>query len=152
MSWAASYGFTHSIFRDYKDNISAGSGDADVTTVDYRGNKVPFVPAHTLGANTDYRIRTNGSLVKNIIIGASLTACGKIWWDEANTYSQDFYALLGAHIDVATDKVVLSIRANNITGTHYNTFAFDSAASGKRQYFAQRGAPFCLNAELRLKF
>ncbi|MFA4045342.1 TonB-dependent receptor [Prevotella sp. PCHR] len=152
LSWAASYGFTHSIFRDYKDNISAGSGDADVTTVDYRGNKVPFVPAHTLGANTDYRIRTNGSLVKNIIIGASLTACGKIWWDEANTYSQDFYALLGAHIDVATDKVVLSIRANNITGTHYNTFAFDSAASGKRQYFAQRGAPFCLNAELRLKF
>ena len=141
------------------DNI-AGSSTAsgavptasDITHIDYRGNKVPFVPAHTLGANADYRISTSGGMIKNIIIGASLTACGKIWWDEANTYSQDFYALLGAHIDVATDNATLSIRAQNITGTHYNTFAFDSAVSGTRQYFAQRGNPFCLNAELRLKF
>ena len=159
LSWAASYGFTHSVFRDYMDNI-AGSSTAsgavptasDITHIDYRGNKVPFVPAHTLGANADYRISTSGGMIKNIIIGASLTACGKIWWDEANTYSQDFYALLGAHIDVATDNATLSIRAQNITGTHYNTFAFDSAVSGTRQYFAQRGNPFCLNAELRLKF
>lgn len=159
LSWAASYGFTHSVFRDYMDNIagsSTASGAAPtasgVTHTDYRGNKVPFVPAHTLGANADYRISTSGGMIKNIIIGASLTACGKIWWDEANTYSQDFYALLGAHIDVATDNATLSIRAQNITDTHYNTFAFDSAVSGTRQYFAQRGNPFCLNAELRLKF
>lgn len=173
LSWAASYGFTHSVFRDYMDNIAGSSTSSDAAstasgtattasgststtpgtaTIDYRGNKVPFVPAHTLGANADYRIRTSGGLIRNIIIGASLTACGKIWWDEANTYSQDFYALLGAHIDVATDHATLSIRAQNITGTRYNTFAFDSAVSGTRQHFAQRGNPFCINAELRLKF
>lgn len=158
LSWAASYAYTNSTFRDYNDNTADNtttSNDApaeNATTIDYRGNKVPFVPAHTIGLNADYRLTTRASIVRYIILGTNLTATGKIWWDEANTYSQKFYALLGAHIDITTSRATLSVRARNITSTHYNTFAFDSSASGVRRYFAQRGAPFAIEAELRLNF
>jgi len=145
LSWAASYGFTHSVFREYKDNENG-------TDVDYKGNRVPYVPAHTAGANADWRIKTGGSLIRYIVLGANLTACGHTWWDEANTYGQDFYALLGAHADIHADKATISIRARNITNTHYNTFAFDSEASGMLQHFAQRGNPFSMSAEVRLNF
>ena len=145
LSWAASYGFTHSVFREYLD-------DMDGTTTDYRGNKVPFVPMHTVGANADYRIATGSDIVKLITVGASLTACGHTWWDEANTYGQNFYALLGAHADFNMGIVTISIWGKNITNTHYNTFAFDSEASGKKEYFAQRGTPLRIGADIKLNF
>lgn len=159
LSWTLSYGFTHSVFREYIDNQDA-TGEETAThdaangsnITDYKGNKVPFVPAHTLGASADWRINVQGSMIRSIVIGADLTACGRTWWDEANTYAQDFYALLGAHADLHTGKSVISLRARNITNTRYNTFAFDSEASGALKHFAQRGNPFSISAELRLNF
>lgn len=152
LSWAATYGFTQSVFRDYNDETKATGTASGVTAVSYRGNKVPFVPAHTVGAYTDYRMNIHSPLIKYIIIGANINACGSTWWDEANTYKQKLYALLGAHIDITADNTTLVLRARNITNTRYNTFAFDSSASGLKQYFAQRGAPFMFDAELRIRF
>lgn len=145
LSWTVNYGFTHSVFREYKDNING-------TANDYRGNKVPFVPAHTVGASADYRIATGYNRMRYITVGANLTACGNTWWDEANTYGQDFYALLGAHADLNIGNATISFWAKNITNTKYNTFAFSSGASGTMKHFAQRGNPFRFGADIKLNF
>ena len=63
---------------------------------------------------------------------------GKTWWDEANTFYQKFYALLGAHADYDFGPVVVSLWGRNLTDTRYNTFAVQSSAAGGTHYFAQR--------------
>ena len=146
LSWSAGYGLTRAVFKDYNDEI-------DGVKVDYKGKRVPFIPMHTLNARADYKIDfTAGSAVKSLIIGADVTANGRIYWNEANTYSQPFYALLGAHADVLLGDFELKLWCRNLTDTHYNTFAFDSAASGSTKYFAQRGYPIQAGFDLKLHF
>lgn len=154
-SWMASYGLTHSVFKEYSDEIegsqTGSGGKQDVVEVDYSGKRVPFVPMHTLGLNADYRWPIGGSVLQAITIGANMSAQGRIYWDEANTYSQPFYALLGAHVDAELGRsIVLSLWSRNITDTRYSSFAFDSSATGKKEYFAQRGNPFQIGIDLRL--
>ena len=47
LAWALAYGYTNATFRNYNDGEN-----------DYRGNRVPFAPEHTLSANADYTILT----------------------------------------------------------------------------------------------
>ncbi len=145
LSWAAGYGFTHSVFKDYTETV----GNEEVS---YKDKHVPFVPVHTMSLTADYRIPFVRSAVKSLVIGADLTARGRTYWDEANTYSQPFYALLGAHADVTVNRLVFRVWCRNITDTHYNTFAFDSSASGSSVYLAQRGAPFQAGLDVRMSF
>lgn len=145
LSWTLGYGYTHAVFKDYNDEI-------DGTIVSYKDNKVPFVPQHTFSASADYRINTNNESVRTVVVGANLTAQGKTYWDEANTYSENLYALLGAHVDVDTKFATFSLWSRNITDTRYNTFAFSSSASGSTKYFAQRGNPFQLGMDVRIHF
>lgn len=149
LTWSASYAFTHSVFSDYKDNTNAGGEEQ---TVDYDGNRVPFVPAHTLGAGADYRLDFRRGVLSSLTLGANVSALGRIYWDEANTYSQPFYAVLGAHIDGVFGRTTLSLWARNITDTRFNTFAMDSSATGKKRYFAQRGIPFMAGIDVRVHF
>jgi len=145
-TWAVSYGLTHSTFKDYKEEAKDG------TTIDYRDNKVPFIPMHTLGLRADYRISLSRTSATYLIIGADLTAHGKTYWDEANTYSQPFYALLGAHADLNVSRFGFSVWCRNITNTRYNTFAFSSEASGETNYFAQRGNPIQAGFDIKMHF
>ncbi len=62
--------------------------------VDYKGKYVPYVPQHTMAAMADYR------LTDWLTLGANVNAQGKTYWDNANTYSQKLYAVLGAHVDL----------------------------------------------------
>ena len=130
LDWGVSYGFTNAKFDEY-DN--------------YKDNYVPFVPQHTLSALADWHI---GQLT----LGANVSGQGKTWWDEANTYSQKFYALLGAHVDYAFGPAVVSLWGRNLTDTKYNTFAVESSAAGTPKYFAQRGNPLQLGFDVRLHF
>lgn len=144
-SWAVNYGLTHSIFKEYKEK------DGDVET-DYEGRRVPFIPMHTLGARADYTIRPNHTHIRSIVIGADITACGRTYWDEANTYSQPLYALLGAHTEMNFKNICMRLWCRNLTDTHYNTFAFDSEASGRTVYLAQKGAPIQAGIDIKLHF
>lgn len=145
LAYSLSYGYTHAAFKDYV----TGEGEA---MVDYKDKKVPFVPAHTLSAMADYTFDVNGSLLKGITIGANMNARGKTWWDEANTFSQKFYAVMGAHVLADCGAVSLNIWARNLTNTHYNTFAFGSRATGDMVYSAQQGNPFQIGADLKIHF
>ena len=130
LDWGVTYGFTNAKFDEYDS---------------YKDNYVPFVPMHTVSAMLDWYL---GKLT----IGANVNGQGKIWWDEANTYSQKLYALLGAHADYDFGPVVVSLWGRNITNTHYNTFAVQSSAAGGTRYFAQRGNPIQLGCDINIHF
>ena len=130
LDWNVTYSFTNAKFDEYDT---------------FKDNSVPFVPKHMMSAMLDYHL---GSLT----IGANVNAQGKTWWDEANTYAQKFYALLGAHADYDFGPVVVSLWGRNITNTHYNTFAVQSSAAGGTRYFAQRGTPIQLGMDVNIHF
>lgn len=84
--------------------------------------------------------------------GLNMNAQGKTYWDNANTYSQKMYFVMGAHCDIDFSKMSISIWGKNLTDTNYNTFAVDNAATGKKLYFAQRGNPFQCGVDLKFHF
>ncbi len=146
LSYNLSYGYTHAAFRRFEDTI-------DGKPVSYKDNFVPFVPTHTLAACLDYRIPFSAQAVHSLTVGANVSAQGKTYWDESNSYAQPFYAVLGAHarIDFAKD-ITMNIWGRNLTNTRYNTFAFDSSATGSQLFFAQRSAPLQMGVDVSLHF
>lgn len=128
--WSASYSFTNAKFDEYDT---------------YKDNYVPFVPQHAFSATADYHFG-------QFTLGANIAGQGKIWWDEANTYSQKFYALLGAHADYDFGPVQVSLWGRNLTDTKYNTFAIQSSAAGGTRYFAQRANPLQVGMDVNIHF
>lgn len=137
--WAMNYGYTRAKFDKYVD----GEGE---DAVDYKGKYIPYVPQHTMAAMADYR------LTDWLTLGANVNAQGKTYWDNANTYSQKLYAVLGAHIDLNFNAFNVSFWGRNLTDTNYNTFAVDNSATGTKEYFAQRGNPFQCGVDVRFHF
>ncbi len=146
LTYGLSYGYTHAAFRRFEDTI-------DGQDVSYKDNLVPFVPAHTLAARADYRIPFATKSLYALTLGLDATAQGRTYWDEANTYSQPLYATLGAHarLDFSHD-ISLRLWGRNLTNTRYNTFAFDSSATGQQLHYAQRGTPLQVGADLTVHF
>ena len=145
IDWMLNYGYTHAVFDEYTD----GEGEKAVS---YKDKKVPYVPMHTLSAMADYRIAFNSNLLRNMVFGMNVNMLGKTYWDNGNTYSQDVYAVLGGHIAFDFGIMQLNVWGKNLTDTNYNTFAVDNAATGKREYFAQRGNPFQCGVDLSFRF
>lgn len=145
LDWMLNYGYTHAVFDEYTD----GEGE---NAVSYKDKRVPYVPVHTLCAMADYRVNFNSSFLHNMVFGANVNMQGKTYWDNANTYSQDVYAVLGAHVAFDFGILQLNLWGKNLTDTNYNTFAVDNAATGKREYFAQRGNPFQCGVDLSFRF
>ena len=147
IDWGVTYAFTNSKFDEYDANSFNVSNHTDgyVPLVTYKGNYVPFVPQHTFSAMADWHIG-------KFTIGANLSGQGKIWWDEANTYAQKFYALFGAHADYDFGPLIVTLWGRNLTNTHYNTFAVQSSAAGGTRYFAQRANPIQLGLDVNIHF
>lgn len=144
LDWGVTYAFTDAKFDEYLANTQT-IGDAANSLLAYDGNYVPFVPRHTFSALADYHIG-------KFTIGANLTAQGKIWWDEANTYSQKFYTLLGAHADYDFGPVSVTLWGRNLTNTKYNTFAIQSSAAGGIRNFAQQANPTQVGLDVNIHF
>ena len=149
LTWSLGYGYTHAAFKEYTTKASSAATAAEI---DYSDNKVPYVPAHTLSVLADYRFDFADSFLKSLTIGANMNAQGKIWWDEANTYSQKFYAVLGAHASFDLGLCTVNLWGRNLTDSKYNTFAFSSKATGKEVFMAQRGNPFQCGADVSIHF
>jgi outer membrane receptor for ferric coprogen and ferric-rhodotorulic acid len=150
LSWMACYGFTHAQFDEYSDTITVHGVKS---TVDYEGNRVPFVPVHTVAGTVDYRFDLpTVSLLRSVTLGANVNAQGKTYWDEANTVSQKFYAVLGAHLTLDFGQVNVNVWGRNLTDTRYNVFAVNSSATGGTQWFGQRGNPFQMGVDVRMHF
>jgi outer membrane receptor protein involved in Fe transport len=129
----ASYGYTHATFKEFNNGIN-----------DYAGKRLPYAPAQTLAAAANYslNIDTKSSLDFNV----NMRGIGDIYWNEANTVKQPFYALLNASITYQRPNYSVSIWCDNITSTKYATFYFVSIGNS----FVQRGNPLRAGVTLRL--
>ena len=132
-----SYGYCDARFIRYND------GKAD-----YKDKHVPYCPQHTLFAQAfyTYNFKGGGDWAQSITLDASLKGTGEIYWNEANTQRQPFYALLGSSITIAGKHSSLQLWGQNLTGTRYNTFYFVSIS----HEFLQRGRSRMLGATLRI--
>ncbi len=130
-----SYGFTHATFKDYNDG-----------KVDHSGRRVPYAPMHTLFAEAGHGIKIGGDDNKLITVAANVRAAGDIYWDEANTLCQPFYALLGASVTWQQQRYSLQLWGRNLTDTQYKTFHFVSI----QHPFLQRGHGRSLGVTLRV--
>lgn len=145
LTWSAAYSFTDARFTHYNET------DEDGQNISYENKHIPFVPAHTLGARAELRLPFGTDDAHTLIIGADITAQGRIYWDEINSASQPIYALLGLHAGMQFGKISFNLWSRNTTNTHYATFAFSSSASGKEQWFAQRGTPIQAGIDINIK-
>lgn len=145
LTYAVSYGLTHSVFKSYEDEING-------ETISYKDRYVPFIPKNTISAKADYTLPINKKRAYNLCFGTDVTAQGKAYWDEMNTYAQSLYALLNVHADLNLDNYSIRLWGRNITNNKYNTFAFDSSASGQKVYLAQRGNPIQAGIDISLHF
>ena len=109
---------------------------------------MPYAPAHTLFVSADYSLPVGSVSGRPLTLGfgANVRGVGNIYWDEANTLSQPFYALLGADVRLQTSRWSATVWARNISATRYDTFYFVSMGNA----FVQRGKPFAAGVTLRL--
>lgn len=137
LGMSLSYGYCDARFVRYND------GKAD-----YKDKRVPYCPQHTLFTQAfyTYDIKSGSDWAQSITIDASLKGTGEIYWNEANTQRQPFYALLGSSITLAGNHYSLQLWGQNLTGTRYNTFYFVSIG----HEFLQRGRGRMLGATLRI--
>ncbi len=150
LSWAATYSFTRSTFRDYTDSIRI---DGNYEAQSYRGKRVPFVPMHTFSAMADYRFDLSRcKTLRSVTFGANIAGNGNTYWDSENIYSQKLYAILGAHVALDFGAVSVDLWGRNLTDTKYNTFLINSSADGTARSFAQRGNPIQAGIDVSLHF
>lgn len=149
LGWSVSYGFTRAVFKEYADSVKT---EGKMVYKDYKDKRIPYIPMHTLGASANYRIDFNNAKLQTLTLGVSTTAQGRTFWNEDNSYGQNFYALLNAYADADFGMINMRLWGKNLTGTRYNTFAVESSATGTTQCFAQRGMPIQIGVDVSLHF
>lgn len=129
------YGYTNATFRRYNNGRE-----------DFKGKRVPYAPANTLFTEVNWT--ASGLKFNNTTPGltASLRGAGDIYWNEANTARQNFYALPDLTLWLRAPKWTLRLWCRNITSTKYDTFYFLSIGNE----FVQHGLPRQFGATLRL--
>lgn len=138
----ANYGYSCSEFASYETVV-------DGVSVDYSGNKVPFVPNQTLSVAAEgVLVDAPTKKIKRLSVGADCTMQGRIYWLEDNSAMQQSYAQIGVRANAQIGSVGLNVWAKNLTDTDFSTFYFESL--GHR--FAQRGKPMHMGLDFIYKF
>lgn len=125
------------VFKEYDDGIA-----------DYSGNRVPYSPGSTLTVAGSYRFPLGGKHLRSFELSADVSRIGSIVWDEAGTFSQGAYTLLGASARLSMSGVSFFVRGLNLTGTEYDTFYFKSVGNS----FFQTGKPRRFTAGVEFEF
>ena len=133
----ATYGFTHATFVNYNNGKQ-----------DFAGNFVPYAPQHTASLGLTYTFSFDHDIVHNLALNVNSNAVGPIYWDEANSLKQNFYALLNANINLRMKYVTLQLWGKNLTNTRYDVFHFVSMS----RHFLQSGKPIQFGGKILLNF
>ncbi len=136
LSFSGSYGYTNARFTRFFNGIS-----------DFSGRCLPYVPHNTIYAQALWRLPLPGRFVESLEFDVNVRAAGKIYWNEANSLSQNLYAQLGASVTLAGSCWNLMLWGRNLTDTKFYTFYFMSMGNE----FLQRGKPLQFGATLSLK-
>ncbi len=128
-------------------DFSYGYTNAKLTKY-FNGIHVPYVPMNTLNGNVSYTWRNLGRVLDMLSIRVGYNGVGKIFWNEENTVSEDFYSLLNASIYAQKGILSLELWSKNLTDTNYNAFYFMSVGN---PFFSQgRPAEFGVTLSLQL--
>lgn len=127
---------------DWFCNVGAVKAQFDEYNT-YNDNTIPFVPSMTFSLGGNYRI-------DRFLVGADVKGQGYTEWNEANTFGQKAYVLLGAHVGYDFGSCQVKLWGRNLTDAKYNTFAVESKATGEALRFAQRGNPLQLGIDLNV--
>ena len=133
LSFNGSYGFTNARFKEFYNGIA-----------NYKGKYLPYVPANTLFLQGIFKLPLNKN-GDSITFDLNMRGNGKIYWDEANSLSQNFYALLGANITYNLRNWEFKLWGKNLTDYNYYTFYFMSMGNE----FLQRGRGFEAGLSIR---
>ena len=131
-----SYGYVDARFIDYDNGIQ-----------DYSNKKLPYAPNNTVSLSANYYIQTDNKYLNDINLGIKYTGLGKIYFDDANSISQDYYSLLDLYVNLHRGIFDIRFWTKNITNTKYNTFYFMSVGNS----FVQRGKPMQFGLTLIMK-
>jgi outer membrane receptor protein involved in Fe transport len=97
---------------------------------DYSGNRLPYVPEHTLYANAGYSFNIGS---KTLDIDASLRGEGPFCWNEFGTQREPFRLRAGARVTIVFNDWELYVRADNLTDEPGRCFYFKSMGN---EFFA----------------
>jgi outer membrane receptor protein involved in Fe transport len=133
------YGFTRAKFLSYVVD----------TTTNYNGRYLPYVPGNTVSLQASKLINVkSSSFLDQIRISALYRGAGKIYWNEKNNASQDYYGLLDGKVSFTRKALQFDIWAKNILSTKYNSFYFTALGHN----YVQTGKPTQIGVNLSLKF
>ncbi len=134
---AGGYGYTNARFRKYING-----------TENFAGKHIPYAPEHTLSVRLSYAVKIRTSWLKTIEFKVGGSGAGRIYWNEANTISQPFYALADASVSLCGKRWNVDIWGRNLLNSRYDVFYFESM--GNR--FLQRGKPISYGVRVALRF
>lgn len=136
LSLQGAYGYTDARFTEFFNGIT-----------DYAGRRVPYAPSNTMFAGaTWHRSFPGGSIIDRIEANLNVRGVGDIYWDEANTRRQPFYAQTGASVRIERGCFSIDIWGENLTATRFDTFSYVSIGNT----FLQRGKPARGGVTLRI--
>lgn len=138
-------------WREVDLNVAYGFTDArfvryDNGQEDFAGKHIPYAPQHTLAADAVWTIPTGVDWLGDVVLQAGTRCAGRIWWNEQNTRSQPFYALLDATLRIEHPRYSIDFWGRNLTGSRYDVFYFKSMGNE----FVQRGRPRSFGITLTL--
>lgn len=131
----AAYGYTNARFVSYDNGQE-----------DFSGKHIPYAPQHTLSADAVWTIPTGVEWLGDVVVQAGTRCAGRIWWNEQNSRSQPFYALLDASLRIEHPRYSIDFWGRNLTGSRYDVFYFKSMGNE----FVQRGRPRVLGITLNI--
>lgn len=97
---------------------------------DYSGNRLPYVPEHTLYANAGYSFNIGNSTLD---VDASLRGEGPFCWNESGTQREPFRLRAGARMALVFNDWELYVRADNLADEPGRCFYFKSMGN---EFFA----------------
>ena len=131
LDFFASLGFNDGEIKKGKYNRLTNAAAFDYQTneeVDVSGNTSPFTIKSTfqIGANANFKLAEKST----IGFHANLDNRGTQYWDPLEEYKQDPYTLVNARVNLKLNKIGITLWANNIFDTKYNTEFFPTAEFG----------------------
>ena len=97
---------------------------------DYSGNRIPYVPEHTLNISAGYSFNIGGRMLD---IDATLSGAGPFNWNESGTQTEPFRLRADSRIALVSDQWELYVQAYNLSNADGRSFYFKSVGN---EFFA----------------
>ncbi|MBQ6177935.1 MAG: TonB-dependent receptor [Bacteroidales bacterium] len=109
------YSFCDARFLEYNDGNN-----------DYSGNRVPYVPEHTLYVGAGLSLPVGENFLE---MDTALKGTGPIAWNETGSRSEPWHMTLEGRISFKMTKYDLYLEGTNLTGTRAGAFYFKSVGN-----------------------